>query len=120
MTDEPERFLDDAALGALFAEARLATALPPPDLMGRIMADAQRHMPAAAGLPAAPPRTPWRRLASRAVWPTGLSAAGLAGLWIGLAAGGNAASLTLGLLDSSVGLQFIYQFPAMAGLFPGG
>ncbi len=80
-----------AALDALLAEARAVQPTPAPDLTARILADAQaadlaRHPPRAARK--APPTGGLRDvLAALGGWPAlgGLSAATLAGLWIGIA-----------------------------------
>ncbi|MBE3637937.1 hypothetical protein ICN82_06955, partial [Mangrovicoccus sp. HB182678] len=47
-------------------------------------------------------------------------AAGLAGLWIGISAGTAPDYSGASVLDSTMGLQMIYEFPALAGLWPEG
>jgi len=83
--------LDMEALDALLAEARALQSPPAPDLVARILADAR-----AADLARHPPRAARRTsaltglrglIAALGGWPAlgGLSAATLAGLWIGIA-----------------------------------
>jgi hypothetical protein len=104
MTEKRE--LDDAALEALFADARTEAPRPSDGLLARIAEDAGRE---AAWRPA-PPRGLLSRL-SDAVggWPglAGLSAAGVAGLAIGLAAPGTLDAVAPGALtgDSAYALE---------------
>jgi hypothetical protein len=68
----------DDELDHLFTAARNAAPRPGAPLMGRIAADAERHLPA----------SPWQRLWNAVGrWPAaaGFVAAALAGVWIGVA-----------------------------------
>ncbi|MFB9150722.1 hypothetical protein [Roseovarius ramblicola] len=89
MTDEDRR--QEAALAPFFEAARKAAPAPSPDLMARVLEDAgaeQARYAAVVARPAAPRAGLWARI-TRALggWPAmaGLGAAGLAGVWIGLA-----------------------------------
>lgn len=78
---------DEAALDALFSEARDAAVIPSDDLMARIMADAAAHMPQVGGFEAPGARSRWRlMLAAIGGWgaATGLATATMAGLAFGL------------------------------------
>ncbi|MGH1329788.1 MAG: dihydroorotate dehydrogenase [Paracoccaceae bacterium] len=80
------KILDDAALDALFSEARDAPLIPSDDLMARIMGDAAAHLPQSGfEAPRSAPR--WRlMLAAIGGWgaATGLATATMAGLAFGL------------------------------------
>lgn len=85
---------DDALLDMVFAAAKEdPAAMPTPDFMARVLADAEAARPAPA--PIAPPvETPRLSVAAKFVallggWQSvsGLAAATVAGVWIGVAAG---------------------------------
>ncbi|WP_298298961.1 hypothetical protein [uncultured Litoreibacter sp.] len=84
----PDKDLSDAALDAMFDEARTHDPAPSPDLLARIAADAatvQREVEAPA---VEPPRTFFGQvLEVLGGWPTvgGLATATVAGLYIGMA-----------------------------------
>lgn len=130
MEHDPKPGLDEADLDRLFAEARVDTPLPPSDLLARIEADAIRFQPPPPPLVATPvPRSArgaWLLdLIGRVALPSGVVAAGLTGLWIGLSAGGvvgadSFGASTLSLYDSELGMQMVYEFPVLAGLWPEG
>jgi hypothetical protein len=89
MNDEDRR--QEAALAPFFAAARVSAFEPSAAVMARLLEDAEaaqaRHM-AAAARPAAPRTGFWaRRAQGLGGWPAmaGLVAAGLSGVWIGLA-----------------------------------
>lgn len=91
MSMNEEKNRQEALLAPFFTAARETAPAPSPDLMARVMADAeavQAQQGAVAGArPAAPRAGPWARLAQGlGGWPAmaGLGAAGLAGVWIGL------------------------------------
>ncbi|WP_138468915.1 hypothetical protein [Poseidonocella sp. HB161398] len=123
MAHEHDTGLDDAALDRLLAEMRHAPELPSAALLARIEADAARIQDERRAA-AAPRGRGWLdgigALAARLALPTGLVAAGLAGLWIGLSAGTGAGFTGASVYDSAFGLQMIYEFPALAGLLPEG
>ena len=83
--DMSDREREDALLDAVFETARRQEVVPSDDLMARVLADAERERPG----PVAVARPgPWTRfLDGLGGWPAlgGLAAAGVAGLWIGLA-----------------------------------
>lgn len=124
MTHDPRQGLgDEAALDALFAEARYDTPLPSADLLRRIEADAVRLQPAPAPQPVVTPSRPaaWlSRLFGRFALPSGLVAAGLTGIWLGLSLGGDPASTPYSFYDSDLGLRIVYEFPVLAGILPEG
>lgn len=115
--------LSEAELDRLLAGLEGPAPVPPPGLLARIEADALRTQRGFAPRPAprAPSRRRWLpRLAGRAALPAGLVAAGLVGLWIGVSAGTGSALTGGSVYDSALGLQLIYEFPALAGLLPEG
>ncbi len=97
-----EKFEDDM-LDDLFAAARTdSRATPSPDLLARVLTEAEGLQ---AGFQTAPEALPERRgvlsslLAALGGWPSlgGVAMAGMAGVWIGVAAGGTLMQDTLGL-----------------------
>ena len=81
MTDPIDNDLD-----AIFGAARGQSAMPSDDLMARVLADANALQPEAKGVPVAEPaKTSFWDLFGG--WPalSGVAAAGVAGLWLGLA-----------------------------------
>ncbi|WP_045387508.1 hypothetical protein [Falsirhodobacter sp. alg1] len=73
-------------LNDLFAEARRTPSEPSPDLLARIMADAEDNMARPVTAPPAPVRSPWRFLG----WllgvsgaSAGMASAAIAGVWVG-------------------------------------
>lgn len=86
MSDEDRR--QEAALAPFFEAARAQAPEPSPDLLARVLADAEAAQAQPAARRAVPRAGVWTRLAQGlGGWPglAGLGAAGLAGLWIGLA-----------------------------------
>lgn len=113
MTHDPKFELSDAELDRLLAEARLDTALPSANFMARLEADALRMLPEPAPVVTRP--TLWDRVRTvlgRVALPSGLVAAGLTGLWLGVAAG----SGTYAVYTSELGLQMMDDFPVLAGI----
>ncbi len=94
MVNENKDMLEDAALQDLFRAARAEAEMPRPELYRRVLADSQALLPAPAR-PAAPGarrpdalprlRAGFARLLGGWSLLAGLSAAMLAGLWIGYA-----------------------------------
>lgn len=84
MSDKHE---NDDMLNALFADMRAEAPVPSQDLLARIAADAQREQPilAAREKPAEDGHLTrwWRALPGRMALASGLTAATLAGVWIG-------------------------------------
>jgi hypothetical protein len=86
-----EADMNDSDLDDIFAEARVTMAGPSPDLMARVLADAEAHQPATPGLRRAvpPPRQGLWAAMMAAIGGgaalAGLSTATVAGLWIGFA-----------------------------------
>lgn len=84
-----KNIFDDAAMEALFSEARNTQTVASDDLMARIMADAEAHLPQASGFGAvrSAPQSRWRlMLVAIGGWgaATGLATATMAGLAFGL------------------------------------
>jgi len=115
----------DAALMAAFAEARAATPAPEADFLARVLADGhavQDDIAAAAAAAAAPAPASrgWRGVFDAlGGWPavTGLGAAAVSGLWIGVAAPEALSSMALGVTEGDILLAFepdlgIELFPA--------
>ena len=97
---------DMAALDALFADVRDAEVPEVSDgVMARILADAD----AALALPALrSPRAGWRDwVTALGGWPAmgGLMAAGVAGLWIGVAPTGTVSDVMAGVLGETVAFE---------------
>lgn len=104
MTDPKDDMLDD-----LFAEARVVSPEVSDDLMTRVLADA------AASQRIEPPRPEvqggaWGRLLDMiGGWPaaSGLAAATIAGVWIGIAPPAAVEELTAGLLGDTVTISLV-------------
>ena len=96
-----EKF-DDDMLDDLFAAARNdSRATPSPDLLARVLSEAE-GLQVAEPVPSAPPLRPslWAALvAAVGGWPalSGVAMAGVAGVWLGVASGTTFMQNTLGL-----------------------
>lgn len=109
---------EDALLEALFAEARADQPDATPDLLARVLADAEGHQPQgrasaiASGEAQAVPLI-GRLLDAIGGWPSlaGLATATVAGLWIGLAAPESVYDLTGGYLGLSEDVDLIDLMP---------
>lgn len=77
---------DDKKLDALFGEVRSDPVEPSSDIMARVLADAAAMQPVAAAQSVAKNPLGSRILSAIGGWPalSGVAAAGVAGLWIGL------------------------------------
>jgi len=77
---------DDRLLASLFDEARSENVEPSDDLLTRVLADADECQPKAPSVSAAKASFWDRLLSGVGGWPalSGVTAAGVAGLWIGL------------------------------------
>ena len=113
MTHDPKFELSDLELDGLLGEARLDTPLPSANFLARLEADALRMLPEPPPVVVRP--TFWDRVSTilgRVALPSGLVAAGLTGLWIGIAAGtGDYAVYT-----NELSLQMVDDFPVLAGI----
>lgn len=100
---------DDDGLEPFFAAARDARPEVSPDLMARILADADREIERrAAPAPAAPRRGWWlSAIALVGGWPAmaGMLTATIAGVWIGFAAPGTVSTLSGGVASSGYELE---------------
>lgn len=108
MTEPKDEMLDD-----LFAQARRVTPEVAADLMARVMADAERSSQPAIAKPA-----PRRDLMSRILdvlggWSVvgGLTAATVAGVWIGISPPAALDDLTAGLSGDVVALSLFDEVP---------
>lgn len=105
MTNPKDDMLDD-----LFATARTQAAPPNADLRARVLSDAQQ-VQAGFGAVAAPSRAGlWLRLMDAlGGWPavSGLAAATVAGVWIGIAPPSSIEDLTAGLLGDEVSVSLM-------------
>ncbi|MBV7409230.1 dihydroorotate dehydrogenase [Maritimibacter sp. DP1N21-5] len=108
---------DDHLLESYFAAGRTEIPTPSAELLGRIMADAERIAQARQG--AAPARAPSRRpflmalAAAVGGWPAfaGMATAAVAGVWIGAAAPEALSTVTGGLLAPA---NEVYQIEDLA------
>ncbi len=102
MTNPNENMLDD-----LFAQARATAPAPSDDLMARVLADADAMLP---GQPAAvaPQMGLWARLLDMiGGWPSvsGLAAATVAGVWVGVAPPSTVEDLTATMIGDEVSIS---------------
>ena len=81
-----ERERQEAMLDAVFDTARRQEVAPSDDLMARVLADAAAEQPVPGRQPVARQGVFARLLENLGGWPavSGLAAAGVAGLWVGL------------------------------------
>ncbi|WP_095590312.1 hypothetical protein [Actibacterium ureilyticum] len=95
---------DDDILNAYFAEMRADAPVPSQDLLARIVADAEREQPKAAPKAAAPGGgrvlSWWRDLPGRMALAGGLTAATVAGVWIGYSPPATLDLLNVSFLDA--------------------
>ncbi|MEM1130312.1 MAG: hypothetical protein AAGH83_07290 [Pseudomonadota bacterium] len=106
--------LDEADLDLLFSAARSAAPDPDAALLARIETDGLAEMPRARTARLGQEQSIASRLAriaDRLVWPAGLSAAALVGLWVGVSVSPQVPLLAEGLIGTDLGF-------AVAGLFP--
>lgn len=109
MTNEQSNRLSDAQLDALLDQARQVTDGPSPDLMARILADAEAEMPKPATEIQMAPAVPQRGLFARIIEQIG-GLAGLSGLAMAGAAGLLIGNADLGFQDiatQAVGLEIV-------------
>ena len=119
--DDNGKDLSEDQLDALFAAARSADAMPGDDLVARLLADAEAEQ-----VRFAPPE-PVRREAPKAssrwldwlLWPSGLAAAAVTGLWIGVAGAPELLLSADAFWESGVGIEIAYRLPAVSGLVEG-
>lgn len=107
----------DDGLDAFFAAARSHPPEPHASLLLRVAADAEAVMPARlAACPPAPRAfgAVLSRWAERLAWPAGLSAAALAGLWLGVEVSQPVMLQAEALLSSDVGYSLAGMFPGLA------
>jgi hypothetical protein len=102
MTNPNDDMLDD-----MFAQARAVTPAPSDDLMARVLADAAAVQPRNRPIAAMRP-TLWSRM-SDAVggWPalSGLAAATVAGVWVGIAPPAQVEDLTATLIGDEISIS---------------
>lgn len=123
MEHDKKQSLDDFELDRFFADARCETPLPSADFLARIEADADRLQPRVVVPPRVTKHGLWERLATwigRVALPSGLAAAGLTGIWIGLSLGASDSTSSYSFYDSDLGMRIIYEFPVLAGIVPEG
>jgi len=100
-TNETDR-RQEAALAPFFEAARAQAPEPSPDLLARVLADAEAAQAQPVARRPVPRSGLWTRIAQGlGGWPglTGLGAAALAGLWIGLAMPATLPGITEGPVD---------------------
>ena len=101
---------DDTLLDDLFAQARQVSVQPPEDLVARIMADAAAQQQASDMVQSAPSVGLFSRLLETlGGWPavSGLAAATVAGVWIGVAPPSSVEAVTAPLLGESVAVSLL-------------
>lgn len=81
MVDEPQK---DEALEALFNAAQANPAAPRPEFVARLMADADANAMRKTATPSSKARSRWTRLTQNWLPASGLTAATVLGLWIGI------------------------------------
>lgn len=119
----------DSMLEQLFAEARATPADPRPEFLERIMADAAAMQPQADVVEPVRDR-PAKNLLLRVgaaaarrwealVWPVGLAATALSGVWLGGWADLNGFVSGSGFAGSDLAMSLAYGFPQAAGLIGG-
>lgn len=132
MTEREDRVpadqLTDTEMDSLFRTAQGAGDLLPAGLMQRIALDGEREMAVQqTRLLTQPRRSPgWAsslqdRLdgIGRAIWPVGLTASMLLGVWFGFWADGNGLTSPDVLFGSELALELAYQVPSLTGLMEG-
>ncbi len=102
MTNPNDDMLDD-----LFATARAAAPAPSDDLMARVLADAAAVQPQPATTTAAVPGLWSRMLDAIGGWPavSGLAAATVAGIWVGVAPPSSVEDMTASLIGDEVSVS---------------
>ena len=102
MTNPNDDMLDD-----LFATARQAAPAPSADLMARVLADAAAVQPQPATTTAAVPGLWSRMLDAIGGWPavSGLAAATVAGIWVGVAPPSAVEDMTASLIGDEVSVS---------------
>ena len=110
--------MDDAELDRHFTAARARPPEASADLMERAMADALAHQPPALAPSAAPVRQRWSAALAwlaAAAMPAGLVTATLVGVWFGISAGDMVSQQAAVLMETDLGLELVYRFPAFDG-----
>ena len=117
MIPSDEKLLDD-----LFEEVVRDRVEPSDELMSRILADAEDLQPVAQVAVVSPPTLWSRAMASIGGWPalSGLAAAGVAGLWIGLTPPDSIDSWVADVMGSTTSVSFVDEFAVFEeGAFDG-
>lgn len=99
---------DEKLLNELFEDARSEVVVPSDDFMARILSDADQLQPVVTPI-RIPPETVWSRIMSAVGgWPalSGVAAAGVAGLWIGLTPPDSVDSWMAGMVGSTTSISF--------------
>ena len=108
MTDPTEKLLDD-----LLGHARAREALPSDDLIARVLADAATVQNAADRGPVpTPAKGAWANLMEAiGGWPalSGLAAATVAGIWVGVAPPAMVSDVTAALIGDEVTVSFVSE-----------
>jgi len=102
MTNPNDDMLDD-----LFAQAREVKPVPSDDLMARVLADADSMLPS-SGVMSAAQTSLWARIMDAiGGWPavSGLAAATVAGVWVGVAPPASVEDLTASFIGDEVSIS---------------
>ena len=106
---------DDRLLASLFDEARSEDAELSDDLMARVLADASEYQPKTQSVTTAKISI-WEKLLSGVGgWPalSGVTAAGVAGLWIGLTPPDVVDDWVANALGNTTSVSFVDEFPSL-------
>lgn len=113
MTDPKSNDLDD-----FFAAARTSELAPSGDLMARVLADAAAMQPEAAGIATAPKQSAWAGFMDMiGGWPalSGVAAAGVAGIWLGVSPPMSLEQLTSDMLGTSTSVSLLSDVGGLVG-----
>ena len=109
MSDAKNEMLDD-----ILATARGQIAAPSSELMARVLADAAAHQSIAGDSVTSPSRGTWLSglMANLGGWPamSGVAAAGVAGLWLGIAPPSSVESWTADLMGTTTAVTFMDDY----------
>lgn len=118
MTDAESKELDN-----LFAEMRDDMLTPSDDLMARVLADADALQPDAPAFVPAEPKSSWAGFMELiGGWPalSGVAAAGVAGLWLGVAPPASVEQIASDVLGTTESVSLFSDFGGLMGEFTDG
>jgi len=113
MTDPKMSELED-----FFAASKDAELTPSKELMARVLADASALQPEASGLPLTSKSSAWSGFMDLiGGWPalSGVAAAGVAGIWLGVAPPTSLEQLTSEVMGTSTSVSLLSDFGGLVG-----